>query len=204
MRNNRGTFLTWVKNLFYVHCALLVVYLLSLIPFIGEWFNWINTIGSIGAVFCLYKLMPVSERYRKAAIFSGINVGLSLIGNLFDVGLLATIGGAVCYYIGLYQEYYGHAEVLLTIDSALAKKWHSFFNWRLFGGIIVGIVSGPVIAILAVVLLFTEGVIAALTVLVAGCFELILKIMYLVYLKRTHDVCEGYSHWSTGASWEEI
>lgn len=204
MINNKELFLTWIKNLFYVHCALLLVYLISLIPFVGDWFDWISTIGSVVAVFCLYKLMPVSERYRKAAIFSGISVGLTLVGGLFDIGLVVSIAGIVCHYIGLYQEFYGHAEVLLTIDSELAKKWHTFFSWRLFGGIIVGIVSGPVIAILAVVLLFTEGVIAALTVLVASGFELVLKIMYLVYLKRTHEVCEGHAHWSEGTPIDEI
>ncbi|MBQ6844078.1 MAG: hypothetical protein IJO60_05510, partial [Agathobacter sp.] len=189
-------------NLLYVHCTLVVVYLLTLIPAIGNWFNWISTIGSMATVFCLYKLMPVSERYRKATIFTGISVFFLLIGSIFNTSLLVSPVVMLCYYIGLYQEFYGHAEVLLTIDSALAKKWHALFNWRVFGGIIVAIVSGPIIGILAGVLLYTEDVIVTLAILMANGFELVLKVMYLVYLKRTYDVCEVYAHWGVENSVE--
>lgn len=203
MANNRELFLTWIKNLFYVHCVLLVVYLISLIPFIGDWFNWINTIVSIGAVFCLYKLMPVSERYRKAAIFSGISVGLTLVSNIFEAGLIVGLAIMICNFIGLYQEFYGHADMLLTIDSRLSGKWHTLFNWNLFGGIIIAMLGAPVITV-AALLLPTEGLIAALAALLVSGFEIVLRIVYLDYIKRTHDVCKKYEYWREETPVEEI
>jgi len=190
----KALFLKWIKNLFYVQCVALVGIVIGQIPIIGSWFKWITTIVAIGEVYCLYQLMSVNERYRKAAIFSGIAVGLIVVANVIDFGLFSIII-SICSIIGLYQEFNGHSEILLTIDNRLSKKWHTLFYWNLFGGIIVALISVPVVVIASLAVLFDANVISVLAVLVAASFSLILQIVYLVYLKRTYKVCETYEFW---------
>lgn len=194
MTNNKELFLKWIKNLFYIHCVALVGYMIGLLPFIGSWFGWVNSIVAMGTVFCLYKLMPVNERYRKAAIFSGIAVVLSLITNATDLGLFSIVI-SVCNLVGLYQEFCGHSEMLTGIDDKLSRKWHTLFNWNVFGSIILGIIGAPVIVMLGVLLVLDANILTALTLVLIGGFEVIIRIVYLTYLKRTHDVCKKYEYW---------
>lgn len=194
MANNKALFLKWIKNLFYIHCVALVGYVIGLLPFIGSSFGWINSIIAIGTVFCLYKLMPVQERYRKAAIFSGIAVALSLITNAADLGLFSIVI-SICQLIGLYQEFCGHSEVLLVVDGKLSRQWHTLFNWNVFGSIIVGILGAPVLIVAALSFVLDTNMISVLTALLIGSFDLIIRIFYLVFLKRTYNACEKYEHW---------
>lgn len=194
MANNKALFLNWIKNLFCIQCAVLAALVLGYLPFIGPWFKWINPIFSIGSVYCLYKLMPVNDRYHKAAVFSGIALGLTIITNLINLGLFSIVI-SICSLIGVYQEFYGHSEVLLTIDGRLAKKWHTLFHWNIFGSIIVAILGAPILIVVSIAFVLDENMISLLTAILIIGFNMIIEIVYLVYLKGTHDVCEQYEYW---------
>lgn len=77
-----------MKNLYFVQIALLVCAVLSAIPLIGTVFNWVNSILSAIVVYILYQLSPVKDRYRKAAIFTGISV---VAGLLISLSLIAEL-----------------------------------------------------------------------------------------------------------------
>ena len=194
MTNNKALFLKWIKRLFYIHCVALVGYFIGLLPIIGSWFDWMNTIIVIATVYCLYKMSPVHERYRKAAMFSGIAIILTLITTISTIGFFSLVGN-ILSLIALYQEFRAHSEVLLTIDHRLSKKWRTLFNWYIFGSIIVAILGTPVIVLAAVAFVLDENIISVLVAILVGGFEIIIRIFYLVYLKRTHDICEKYEDW---------
>ena len=194
MTNNKALFLKWIKNLFYIECVAFLLYLISQLPFVGSWLGWIAFIVSGIRVYCLYNLLPINERYKKAFTFSAITLALTLVLKVSDMWLLSIVA-MVTGLIELYQEFCGHSEVLLTIDSKLSGKWHSLFNWNVFGSIIVAILGAPVIIVAAVAFVLDANIISILTTIMILGFDIILKVIYLVYLKRTHDVCEKYEHW---------
>lgn len=195
MTSKKALFLKWIKNLYYIHCAILAGIIVGALPFIGKGVSWINTILSIGAIYCLYQLMPISERYHKAVLYMGISIVLGLLTKIVDVGLFS-FAGSICSLVGLYQEFKGHSELLLMIDGRLSKKWQTLFNWNIFGSIVVVLLGTPVLVAAAIAFLLDEMVISVLTIILVLGYEVILKIFYLRYLKRTHDVCEAYEYWA--------
>lgn len=191
---NKILFLKWMKNLFYVQCIALIGMMIGQLSFIGSWFEWITNLITLAEVYCLYQLIPVNERYRKAFKFSGIAVGLTIVKNVTSLDLFSIVI-SICSLVGLYQEFSGHAEVLLTIDNKLSKKWHTLFNWNLFGSIIVALISVPVIMLAAIVTVFDSDLLGIFAAGIVVVYTVIIQIVYLIYLKRTHDVCEKYEHW---------
>ena len=191
MTNNKALFLKWVKNLYYVQFALLIGGVLAAIPLIGGVFKWVNAILTVGVVYILYKMAPTKDRYRKAAIFMGISVGVSLLSGFINVGIFS-IAISICSLVGLYQEYCGHSEMLNGIDNALAKKWHSLFNWQIFGGVVLGILGAPIVVLLGVVLLLDTNILTVVILILVTCFDAIIQIVYLSYLKRTREMYEAF------------
>ena len=198
MANNKALFLKWMKILFYIHCVSLVAYLIGLLPLIGSLFGWVAPVVTVISIFCLYSLAPVNERYKKAAILSAVAFVLSVIMKFSGIGFiigLIFIVCMVCNLVAMYQEYGGHSDVLVTIDNKLSKNWHTLFNWQVFGSIVVAIIGAPVIIVAAVAFLLDANVISILTTVLISCFDIILDVFYLVFLKRTFDACERYEHW---------
>ncbi len=187
MTNNREVFLKWTKNLLYLECAILVLLVLEEIPIIGSVFDWINTIAVVATIYALYKLGAVSERYKKAAVFRGISLIISFLIGLIPLLAMLAIVGAVCSLIGLYQEFCGHAEMLNGINETLSRKWHSLFNWNIFGGIVLGILATPLMVVFGVLLHVDTSVLTAATLVLITGFDVILKVFYLLYLKRTRE-----------------
>lgn len=188
---NKELFLKWVKNLYFVQIALLVCAVLSAIPLIGTVFNWLNSILSAIVVYILYQLSPVKDRYRKAAIFTGISVVAGLLTSFIDLGVVALVV-SICSLVGLYQEYCGHSEMMDGIDNSLAKKWHSLFNWQIFGGIVLGVLGAPIVAVLAALLLLDTNLLTAIVLILVTGFDTVIRIIYLRYLKRTREMYEAF------------
>lgn len=191
MMTNKELFMKWIKNLFYVHCAMLVATIVTALPFIGTWVGWVNTLLSICVLFVLFKLAPVGARYRKAAIFMAVAVVIGFITKFAEMGLL-TFVGSICSLIALYQEYSAHSDMMDGVDDKLARKWHSLFTWQLIGGIVLGFLGAPLTVMLTLAFVIDENVIAAVLVAVIAAFEVIIGIFYLKYLKRMLATYENY------------
>ena len=194
MKENKEIFLKWIKKLFELECMALFAIVIGFFPALEPFARWIRIFLSVGSIFCLYQLIPMNERYQKAVLFSGIATIFTLITN-FGILVVLSIPLMVCTMIGEYQQFFGHAEILLTIDNKLSKKWHTLFMWNVFGPMIIFFVTPLLIVIPVVMELFDENVISMLTTMIANGFVVILQLVYVIYLKRMHEVCEKYEHW---------
>ncbi len=133
--------------------------------------------------------------YVQCVALAGIIIGqIPFISSWFKwVTIMIAIN--ICGLIGLYQEFNGHAEILLTIDSKLSKKWHTLFNWNVFGSIVVVIISAPILVLVGIVTFADENIMGMFAAVLVAGFSIIIQAVYLIYLKRTHDVCEKYEYW---------
>lgn len=191
MTNNKELFLKWTKNLYNVQIVLLVCGVLSAVPLVGDVFTWISRVFSLITIYILYQLAPVNERYKKAAIFSGIAIVVGILTQTANVAVVG-LAGSICSLVGIYEEYTAHSDILDGIDNILARKWHSLFNWQIFGGIVLGVLAAPLVVVLAGVLLFDANIITALVLILVTGFDLILDFVYLKYLKRTREQYEAF------------
>ena len=189
---NKELFLKWTKNLYNVQIVLLVCGVLSAIPLLGNVFGWISRIFSLIVVYILYQLAPVNERYKKAAIFSGVAIVIGLLTHFMNMTMLISLVVIICSLVGTYQEYTAHSDMLDGIDNILARKWHSLFNWQVFGGLFLGVLLSPIIVLLTVLLLLDANILTAITLVVVTGFDLILDLVYLKYLKRTREQYEAH------------
>lgn len=188
MTNNKALFMKWIQYLLYVNCVLLVT---EAVSFLGDWVGWVNIILSFGTLFVIYKLAPVNKRYGKAAIFLAIAFVITLIFRFTTVGVLILVG-SICSWIALYQEYSAHSEMLDGVDDKLARKWHSLFNWQIWGGFgLAFLESILVIALAAASTQDADSIATILLALVEG-YDIIIKVFYLIYLKRMLTAYENY------------
>lgn len=184
MENQREFFVKWMKYLFIIQTVMGVTGILSAVPVLDTLVLWVNRILSIAAVVVLFKMAPLNERYKKAAIFSCVGLVLVI---LIDVAALVLVA-AICSLISCYQEYCGHAEMIEATDAKLARNWHSLFNWRIFGGIIAGFLGGVIVVVSALVFPVSQEVLTAITMVLINGVDLILLIVYLMLLKRTYTM----------------
>lgn len=194
MINKKALFLKWIKNLFCIECVVLLALVLENFSVLDSFIRWIRIFLSMASIYCLYKLMPLNNRYQKAVIFSGIATILTLFTNL-GILVVLSLPLVICSLIGVYQQFYGHSEMILTIDNKLSKKWRTLFMWNVFGPFIVAIVAPLFILIPVITELFDTSVISIAAAMIGSGFVVILQIVYVIYLKYTHDVCENYEHW---------
>ena len=192
MTNNKELFLKWTKNLYNVQIVLLVCGVLSVIPMLGNVFGWISRIFSLIVVYILYQLAPVNERYKKAAIFSGVAIVIGLLTHFMNITMVISLAVVICSLVGTYQEYTAHSDMLDGIDNILARKWHSLFNWEVFGGFFVGILVSPIIVLLTILLVVDANILTAIMLVAVTGFDLILDLVYLKYLKRTREQYEAF------------
>ena len=191
MTNKKELFLKWTKNLYNVQLVLLVCGVLSAFPLLGNVFNWISSILTLVIVYILYQLAPVNERYRKAAFFSGVAIIARLLTATINFSVIV-LGVLICALVGTYQEYCGYSDILDGIDNTLARKWHSLFNWQIFGGIFLGVLISPIIVLLTVFLVLDANLLTTVTLIAVTGFDLILDLVYLRYLKRTREQYEAF------------
>lgn len=191
MTTNKELFLKWIKNLFYVQCATLVAGIITDLPFLDGIMFWINTMLACVTLFVFYKLAPVKDRYRKAAIFMTITLAINLISKFSNVGFLTFIG-SVFSLIALYQEYSAHSDMMDGVDAKLARKWHTLFNWQIIGAILLGFLETVLLVVLVVAFSLDANVVAGLLLVIVEGFDIIIKIFYLMYLKRMLAAYENY------------
>ena len=172
----------WLRNLFYIHIASIVLSLPTLIFINNPVTPWLGHALSAGIALCLFYLAPANTRYRTAAILTAVYVGLSVLSQLMPNSLL-TIGISILSIIAAYQEFHGHAEIIEEKDPKLSRRWKNLFVWQ----IVIGVIAGFSSVAAVVIMVLAEMDLDRITTLVAGAVilvSLIPGILYLVYLRR--------------------
>lgn len=172
----------WLRNLFYIHIASIVLSLPTLIFINNPVTPWLGNALSAGIALCLFYLAPANTRFRTAAILTVVSVGLSVLSQLMPNSLL-TIGISILSIIAAYQEFHGHAEIIEEKDPKLSRRWKNLFVWQ----IVIGVIAGFSSVAAVVIMVLAEMDLDRITTWVAGAVilvSLIPGVLYLVYLRR--------------------
>lgn len=173
----------WLQILLYVHIANIAVALISLLPVSDQWGVWLSRAVTLVITVSLFQLAPACKRYRTAAIFNAVSLGLILITSLLFSSSLLTLAASILSILATYQEYSAHSDMVAERDARLSRKWHSLFNWQFIVGILTSLVSMVAVVVLAVL----EVNSTLITVLIIGALSLVsivLQVIYLMYLRR--------------------
>ena len=173
----------WLKYLLYVNIAALGNTVLS--NFLPGLSGWLSPILTLLALYMMARLVPSNGRYLRVVLFTGVSVLISVL-NIRQV----VLAGALCSIIGQYQEFTAHGELIRERDQKLADKWGSLF-WLQFAVTIISTLLGSVLAAVLVASgsVDAEALAPVITVAVA-LVTLLLKVLYLVYLKKTIKLLE--------------
>lgn len=183
MNENNTT--QWLRYLLYVGIAAMANSLLGIfLP--GKLSTWIGYAISAAAVYLFFRLIVSNARYKTALIFSGA----ALIINLLGIQALG-LAGSICALVGQYQEYHAHGELIQEQDPRLAGKWGRLF-WFQFGvEVIVILLTSVFLGVLVAAGSLDAAMVTALATIVAAILTLALKVLYLVYLKKTIRLLEA-------------
>ena len=179
----------WLRFLLTVQLVSFAVSVVSLIGILGTLTQLVSIGLSVCLIVALFQLSAVNERYRKAFIFTVVQV-IGTVGSLLMTNMIFTLASSVGGLVAMYQQYQGHSEITAPADPVLSRKWHSLFIWQLVVGVVITIIS--VAAVLIVVT--ASGDTAALTMFVvalATIVSLALQVIYLRYLKKTLALFEA-------------
>lgn len=75
--------------------------------------------------------------------------------------------------------------MLVNINEKLSKRWKELFSIYLVGSIVMAILSSALVVALSPIFLQYATVIVGMVVVLAGGFDLVMMIVYLLYLKQT-------------------
>ena len=183
MEYNKEKYLKQIRILFVVHCLGLACIIAAWIPILTNLSAWVSIFISIGITIVLFQLADSNKRYSKAAIFRTIVVVLSILSKFMDNNIFSIVT-SVLLYCSYYHEYNGHSEMVANIDEKLSKRWKELFVIYLVGSIVMAILSSALVVALSPLFLQYATVIVGIVVVLAGGFDLVMMIVYLLYLKQ--------------------
>jgi len=174
----------WLRVMLYTAAVSVTVSVLNSLPFIPDAItSWISLGTIVTMVICMFQLAPVNGRYRKAGILVAVMFGCALIAALVKLGSILTLAVSVLGIIATYQEYTAHSELICEKDPTLARNWHSLFNWSIVVGVLVAFAS-LVTTMIAALVGANPTRIVNLVVGVLGIPQTVIKVVYLLYLKK--------------------
>ena len=179
-----------MRSLFYINCLALISIIVALVPEMTNWSGWGNIVISSCIVVILLGLADSNKRYTKAAIFRMIAVAISILLKFMDSSILSSVT-SIILFCSLYQEYNAHSEVLADVDEKLSKRWKELFGIYLIGSIVVGVLSALIVISLGALFLQYAKAITVVVLVLSGGFDLIMRIIYLVYLKQMMNLARG-------------
>jgi len=183
MENNKEKYIKQIRVLFCIHCLACACIIAAWIPALTNLIAWVNIFISIGISIVLFLLAGSNKRYSKAAMFRVIVVVLSILSKFGDNNIFS-LATSVLLLCSLYHEYNGHSEMLVNINEKLSKRWKELFNIYIFGSVLVSVLSSAMIIALSPMFLQYGMVIVGIVIALAGGFDLVMMIVYLLYLKQ--------------------
>lgn len=181
----------WLWIMFWLCIAFEAVGLLSfeqisqLIPAIKIPVTIITAALNIAYCFILLKMSSEEERYRTAGICIIAGWVLTAVSDFFFGGsetgwsLIFTLPAAVVGFVGDYQEFTAHGNVLWDVDNELSDKWGMLWKWYIG---CYGAVFG------CIILMIIIPVIAVVVMIAAAIAFLVIHIVRLVYLYQTAKI----------------
>lgn len=184
MENSTEQVVKWLRVLSGLAMASLANSAVSLLPFVPTVLtSWISRAIILGMVVCMFRLPPANERYKKAAVMRAVMLLCTIITAFVKGTAILTFAASILSILAVYQEYYGHSELIVEQDSQLSRKWHSLFTWSLLAGVLVGFGSTLTVVILS--FMGMDAVrLTAIIVAFLGVPQMILDIVYIRYLKK--------------------
>lgn len=154
----------------------------------------INTICLVVYGAALLKLTVVNNRYKKAGVYllirGGVSIVVALAAGAASVSqtpawtLLLTIPAGIIGFVGEFNEYMGHSEVLAGVDNDLAVKWETLWKWYI--GLFLGMLG-------CIVIMLIFPILGALALIGAAIGILVAAVLKLVYLYRTAKIFREYA-----------
>lgn len=184
MINDKEKYIKQISVLFGIHCLACACIIAAWIPVLTNLIAWVNIIISIGITIVLFWLGDSNKRYSKAAVFRGIVVVISILSKASDNNIFSVVT-SVLLLCSLYHEYNGHSEVIGNANEKLSKRWKELFSIYLVGSIVMSILSSALVIALSPLFLQYATVIVGMVIVLAGGFDLVMMIVYLLYLKQT-------------------
>ena len=151
--------------------------------FIG---NILSIIVTLIYGYILLQLSKEEALYKPAAICRFAALAISVVIIFTDVNAIILITGIVSIIImliGEYNEYKGHANILVGIDDVLSEKWNNLWKWYI--GVIVTVVFG-------IFFMFISIVLGALVVIAGVIGVIVVGITKLMYIYRMAEKFEEY------------
>ena len=173
----------WIYVLFVCGIASMILSALNAIPVLSGAAGWISRIISVAAAVALFKLAPVNDRYRKAAIFSVVYVVGGIAVTVLNMNFF-TMVISICAIIANYQELNAHSELVAPRDAKLSSRWHSLFYWELAVGLVTGFLSSAAVVIAVLADVDAEAI-TSVTVAVLSAINVVIGLFRILYLKKT-------------------
>ena len=205
----RNASIKWLRILFYLEIAILVKSLLGFLPINKDWINWPGRALTAGVIYCMFCMGIIYSRYKTAAILGAIQFVINLLsaiattvlarfvaktGNVEILPIFntcSTLIGTVALvlgWIGRYQLYHAHGDLVAEKSSVLEKKWRNFF-WLSLG---IGLVTSGASYLLAYVFdsLMTGYTGVVLSTVINNLSAKIVSLICVIYLYRTIGALE--------------
>ena len=191
MENRYELLVKWLRVLMYIAFVSLVNSVVNFLPFVpAAVTTWISRGIMVAVVVCMFQLAPANTRYKKAGIMRAMMLVCTLITAFVYASSILNLVASILSIIAVYQEYNAHSELIADKDSKLSGKWHSLFMWGLIAGILVGF--GSTVTVLILTLMESDVVpLTAIIVGVLGIPQIILDLVYALYLKKMVSIFEG-------------
>ena len=141
----------------------------------------ISLLFSLAVVAFYLAMGTANSRYLKAALYMG-GVALAEQVLMWLTGgetpawtLLINIPLIVVGFVGKYNLYAAHSELLTPVDAALSAQWQKLWKWYI--GLFIALIASAV-------LVFIFPILGLLATIVAGIGTIVVSIMELIYLYR--------------------
>lgn len=179
----------WLWILFWMCIGSEVLGLLNMIPELKIPVMIIAAAINIAYCLILLKMSSIEPRYRITGLCTIAGWALSAASDLLFgdskavLPMLFNLPAAIVGFIGEYQEFTAHGNVLWGIDNELSDKWNML--WKLYIGC-YGAMFGSII------LGFLMPVIAVIILVVSIIAFLVVHFVRLVYLYRSAKIFRDF------------
>lgn len=208
MEEKKVDSIRWIRCMFYLNVAGLAISLLGFLPINNNWIAWPNRALTAATLYCMFCMGVFYSRYTTAAILRTIQFIISLLsvivttvlaryaaktGNaevlrIWNTGSqLIGSGAMVVGWIGTYQLYHAHADLVAEKSPSLEKKWSNLF-WV---SLLIGIAASVATSLLALTYDWLPGNSAAvISTIVNNLSTKLVSLICVIYLYRTIGVLE--------------
>lgn len=195
MNEHRDLLHKWLRILFYIHIAFLVITAINAVSNLDTVTGWIRKVLTVVIIWSLFQMKDVNPRYQKTAIAKIAVLVCGLLTTPVNTSALGMSGilalaGAIASWVSAYQEYHAHGEVIAEQDEKLAKKWNNLFGLEILVGLGISLFS-TVTTLVLVAAEMDSKTVTTIILALTNIVTLMLDLLYLHYMNRTLKLIEN-------------